>query len=129
MELGRWSVAAIRELLALLAAEGALAAARSRRVRSATAACANLYSRGSAAVRREAQLRREAVGIVRGLIGSRSWRDVVPIELTKPTFTFLTPGAHADASESDDGLDGVSDAPDSDDDGQGAVAAAGPSGA
>lgn len=87
MELGRWSVSIIRELILLLAGPGA-GAKRPRA--NAAGACANIYSRGNAATGREATLRREAVLIVRAHIGTAAWRDRVPVQSDRPSFSFLT---------------------------------------
>ena len=67
--------------------------------------CANLYSRGNAAMVRELQLRRDAVSIVREFIGDAEWRDVVPLQLDgPPTWGWLggAPPAVFDGGETDD---------------------------
>ena len=112
MELGRWSVSIIRELILLLAGT----AAGSKRPRAnAAAACANLYSRGNAATGREASLRRDAVMIVRAHIGTAAWRARVPIQTEKPSFNFLTDDAALAPAGSLEVIDeGVSDDSDGD---------------
>ena len=115
MSLGRWSIDAIRELLLLLAQGNASASGGVRkRMRSAASACANIYSRGSAALSKEAELRREATALVSAFIGDKPWRDVVPIQREKPTFDFLV-GTPASDGDGDVEL-GVSDADDASDD-------------
>ena len=89
MELGRWSVDVLRAFLAADAAETGRRQSKKRSSASLSAACANLYSRGKAAMERELELRVRACGVVRMHVAGRDWRDVVPVQREPPSFTFL----------------------------------------
>ena len=100
-ELGRWAPSVIRDMVSLEVSGGR--PAKRRAVRSMRFACANLYSRGKAALEREVRLRREACWLVRRLVGNADWREVVPIELDgPPSFKWLS-GADA-RSDAEDGV-------------------------
>lgn len=90
MELGRWSVVALRSLMEAIAAEtGRRMTSRKRASSSLSSACANLYSRGRAAMEWELLLRRRACAVVRDFIGERGWQQVVPVQREAPSFPFL----------------------------------------
>ena len=89
-ELGRWAPSVIRDMVAL-EMQGGVAAKR-RAPGNMRFACANLYSRGNAALGREVRLRRDACWLVRGLVGDKEWRSVVPVELEgPPKFQWVAP--------------------------------------
>ena len=98
-ELGRWAPSVVRDMVALEVQGGQ--AKKRRAARGLRYACANLYSRGNAALEREVRLRREACWLVRRLVGDGEWRDVVPIELDgPPSFKWLAaPGAESEDEE------------------------------
>ena len=133
MDLGRWSLAAIRELLLVLKTDASVSKkAATAAQASARSAMAKQYSRGAARLFDEAALRREATGIVRDYIAGREWWEVVPIQRQRPTFGFLR-GELLDResgpdSSGDESIDDMSD-DDSACVGAGAVAGGSSSGA
>ena len=86
-ELGRWSVSIIKEIIMASRPPAA------KRVKSAKTACANLYSRGQAALERELELRSaavEAVAVFAGAgKGDAGWTKRVPVQEDAPSFGFL----------------------------------------
>ncbi len=80
-------------------------------------ACANLYSRGQAAMGRELELRTRALDIVSEFIGDVEWQAKVPIQKGgPPSFGFLFESA---ADSEGDVVDGASGADLSDGEGDG----------
>ena len=65
-------------------------AAVARQASSLQQACANLYSRGKAAMERELRLRFQAISLVREFVGSREWSEAVPVQGDgPPSFEFM----------------------------------------
>ena len=96
MELGRWSLAVIRSLIITAYAAGQTTRAqRQQAAGSLTGVCANLYSRGKAAMERELELRRRVLQMVRDYVAGRAWAEAVPVQQGLPTFDFMfdTPDA------------------------------------
>ena len=110
MELRRWSLSIIRDLVMAAHAEsraGSTRQARQQAVASLNTAMANMYSRGRAAMMRELQLRCDAIAVVASWLDGRPWSEAVPVQSGPPSFDFMfgadTAVADVDVVASDDG--------------------------